>query len=153
MRRVPVSILMMALLAVTSAFAGDGMVSVESSFGVGETADRLERLVKEKGLTLFNRIDHAKGASSIGMELRPTELLIFGNPQGGTPLMKCRQSVGIDLPLKMLVWEDGGGTTRVSYNEMEYLKERHGITGCDEALRKINGALERLAHDAAHSGS
>lgn len=153
MRRFFLFLALIVLAAVPSAFAGESLVSVNSSFGAKETADRVERLAKEMGMTLFNRIDHAAGAKSIGEELRPTEVLIFGNPKGGTPLMKCRQSVGIDLPLKMLVWQDETGAVRVGYTDPESLKSRHGITGCDEVLKKMSEALEKLASDSARPGS
>ena len=153
MRRTYACLLVISLLMVPSAFAAEGMVSVKSSYTAKESADRVERLLKERGMTLFNRIDHAEGARTVGMELRPTEVLIFGNPKGGTPLMVCEQSVGIDLPLKMLVWEDEGKTTWVAYTDPGYLKDRHGIAGCGEVLRKMKGFLEELASDAAHPDS
>lgn len=153
MRKIPFAMLLLVLCAVPPASAGEGLVSVKSSHGAKETADRVERLVKERGMTLFNRIDHAEGARKIGMELRPTEVLIFGNPKGGTPLMQCKQSAGIDLPLKMLVWKDEGGVVRVGYNDPQSLKDRYGIKGCDEVLRKMKGALETLSSDASRPGS
>jgi uncharacterized protein (DUF302 family) len=153
MRRVPLVALLLVLFSVVPAAAGGVLISVNSSHGAKETADRVERLVKDRGMTLFNRIDHADGARKAGMELRPTEVLIFGNPKAGTPLMQCKQTVGIDLPLKMLVWQDETGTVRLGYSDPESLKERYGITGCDEVLRKMKGALEKLASDAARAGS
>ena len=153
MRRATVGTVLVVLFAVSSAFAGEALVSVKSSYGAKETADRVERLAKERGMTLFNRIDHAEGARKAGLELRPTEVLIFGNPKGGTPLMICEQTAGIDLPLKMLVWEDGNGAVRIGYSDPEVLKARHGITGCDEVLRKMEGFLRKLASDAAHGDS
>lgn len=152
MRNIPFAMLLLVLCAVPPASAGEGLVIVKSSYGAKETADRVERLVKERGMTLFDRIDHAEGARKIGMELRPTEVLIFGNPKGGTPLMQCEQSVGIDLPLKMLVWKDEAGVVRVGYSNPESLKDRYGIKGCDEVLRKMKGALETLASDASRPG-
>lgn len=148
MRRVLFVPLVLALFLVSSAYAGDGLVSVKSSLGAQETADRLGRLIVERGMTLFNRIDHAAGAKKVGMELGFTEVLIFGNPKGGTPLMMCEQRVGIDLPLKMLVWEDEAGEVWVGYHDPKSLKDRHGITGCDKVLQKMKGALEKLAYDA-----
>lgn len=148
MRNIPVIVLFLVLFAVPSAFAGDSLVSVRSSYDAEETADRLGRLMMERGMTLFNRIDHARGAKTVGMELRPTEVLIFGNPKAGTPLMKCKQTAGIDLPLKMLVWEDEAGEVWVGYHDPKSLKDRHGITGCDKVLQKMKGALEKLAYDA-----
>jgi uncharacterized protein (DUF302 family) len=153
MRKVLVVLLMLAPFLDPSAYAGEGLVSVKSSLGAQETADRLGRLIVERGMTLFNRVDHAAGARKVGMELRFTEVLIFGNPKGGTPLMKCRQSAGIDLPLKILVWEDEAGTVWVGYADPWSLKERHGIAGCDHVLEKMKKALEKFASDAAHPGS
>src|SRR5213596_3081522 len=95
------------LLAASSpVLAVDGLITVKSGYGPKETMDRLEASLKEKGMTIFARVDHAAGAAKIGKKLRPTEVLIFGNPQGGTPFIECSQTVGIDLPLKMLAWED-----------------------------------------------
>ena len=94
-----------------AAAAADGLIAVKSFYGPKETMDRLEIVLKEKGMTIFARVDHAAGAARVGEQLRPTEVLIFGNPQGGTPFMECSQTVGIDLPLKALVWEDASGAT------------------------------------------
>ena len=91
-----------------------------------ESVDRLVHLVELKGLTVFCRIDHAANAVAAGMQLRPTEVLIFGNGKGGTPLMQTTQTIGIDLPLKALVWQDAGGQTWISYNDPVWLTERHG---------------------------
>jgi uncharacterized protein (DUF302 family) len=153
MRRMIHVLLVLALFLVPSAYAGEGLVSVKSSLGAQETADRLGRLIVERGMTLFNRINHAAGARKVGMELRFTEVLIFGNPKGGTPLMKCQQTVGIDLPLKILVWEDGAGIVWIGYTDPWEMKKRHGITGCDHVLKKMEGALEKFTSDAAHPGS
>ena len=153
MRRMPICLLLLVLIAVPAASAGEGLVTVKSSYNAKETADRVERLAKERGMTLFDRIDHAEGARTAGMTLRPTEVLIFGNPKGGTPLMLCEQRAGIDLPLKMLVWEDGNGVVRIGYSDPEVLKDRYGITGCDEVLGKMKGFLGKLASDAAYRDS
>ena len=107
--------------------AADGLTSLPSSFGSKETMDRLEAEIKAKGLTVFARIDHAAGAAQVGLPLRPTELLIFGNAQGGTPLMQANQTIGIDLPLKALVFEDAGGKVWLSYNDPRWLAKRHGL--------------------------
>src|SRR5262245_41803677 len=112
------------------AFAADGLITVKSAYGPKDTIDRLETSLKEKGMTIFARIDHAAGAAKIGTKLRPTEVLIFGNPQGGTPFIECSQTVGIDLPLKMLVWEDDAGQVFVGYNDPAYLAARHGVPQC-----------------------
>ena len=125
------------------AAAADGLVAVKSPYSAKDTMTRLEEAVTKKGLTVFARIDHAAGAAKIGKTLRPTEVLVFGNPQGGTPFMECEQTVGIDLPLKALVWEDAAAQVWVGYNEPAYLAQRHGVASCPavENLRKALSAL------------
>ena len=152
MRMIFMSMLFLALFATPGVFAGEGLVSVDSSTGAKETADRVERLVKERGMTLVTRIDHAKAARTVGMDLRPTEVLIFGNPRAGTPLMLCKQETGIDLPLKVLVWQDEAGTVKIGYTDPAELKGRYGIRGCDEVLRKMSAFLKALAADASRPG-
>ena len=132
----------------TSAYAGSGIISVKSAHDVKTTADRLESTLKQKGMNVFNRINHAQGAQKIGKELRPTELIIFGNPKVGTPLMQCAQSVAIDLPQKALIWQDAQGKVWLSYNDPNYLVERHQIAGCDEVIKKVKGALGKFAKAA-----
>jgi len=105
----------------------DGLVRVPSASGPRETMDRLEKAIREKGLTVFARIDHADGAAQAGLSLRPTELIVFGNAKGGTPLMQAGQEVGIDLPLKALVYEDADGKAWLVYNELPWLAERHHL--------------------------
>lgn len=139
------SIVAVMLLSIaTIASAAEGLVSTKSPYGVMVTMDKFESLAKEKGLTIFARIDHAAGAKKVGKTLRPTELLIFGNPQGGTPFMECGQSVGIDLPLKVLVWEDSSSQVWLGYNDPMYLAKRHGISECP-VVKKLSKALEGLA--------
>ena len=121
--------------------AADGLITIKSAFGPEETEKRLEAEVKAKGLTVFAHIDHAAGAAAVGLPLRPTDLLIFGNAKGGTPLMQQTQTVGIDLPLKVLVWEDESGTTWLSYNAPDYLAQRHGA---GEAARVTVEAMTLL---------
>ena len=130
-------------LAAGQTLAQTGLAAVESPYTVEETVERLEATVTERGLTVFGIVDHAAGAASIDAELSPTQVMIFGNPAAGTPLMQCAPSVAIDLPLKILVW-DAGGQTLVAYNEMSFLQERHDIEGCDEAIARISGALESI---------
>jgi uncharacterized protein (DUF302 family) len=126
--------------------AVDGLTTVRSSFGPKETMDRLAAEVKAKGMTVFARIDHAAGAADVGLPLRPTEVLLFGNPKGGTPLMQAVQTIGIDLPLKALVWQEGWGTTWVSYNDARWLAQRHGLGhGVDAAINSMVGALDAVA--------
>jgi uncharacterized protein (DUF302 family) len=134
---------MVTAFAAPVAHAADGLVSVKSPYSTKETMDRLEALVKQRGLNVFARIDHSAGAAKVGQTLRPTELLIFGNPQGGTPFMLCAQSVGIDLPLKALAWEDANGQSWLGYNDPEYLAQRHVVPTCAVAanLKKALGGL------------
>ncbi|MFZ5559133.1 MAG: DUF302 domain-containing protein [Pseudomonadota bacterium] len=136
------------LLSVSAATAADGLVSVRSANTPKETLDRFEVVAKSKGMKIFARIDHAAGARSIGQELRPTELLIFGNPQGGTPLMACAQSAGIDLPLKALAWQDASGQVWLAYNDPAWLATRHGAGECGGVAAKMRAALDAFAKQA-----
>lgn len=120
-------------LSAVASQAADGLIAVKSPYTAKETMDRLEGIVKQRGLSVFARIDHAAGAAKVGKTLRSTEVLIFGNPQGGTPFMECAQSVGIDLPLKALVWEDSSSQVWLGYNDPEYLAKRHGVATCPAA--------------------
>ena len=139
----------LVLIFAMQTMAADGVIDVQSAFTVKETADRLESILNEKGMTIFNRIKHSEGAGKVGIALRETELLIFGNPKVGSPLMKCRQSVAIDLPQKALVWEDHASKVWISYNDPVYLEKRHGITGCEEVISKIKKALSGITRAAA----
>jgi uncharacterized protein (DUF302 family) len=127
--------------------AADGLLALKSPHSATDTMNRLEATVKERGLTVFARIDHAAGAAKVGKTLRPTELLIFGNPQGGTPLMECAQTAGIDLPLKALVWQDDSAQVWLGYNDPAFLAQRHGAPACPvvENLRKALSGLAEAA--------
>ena len=129
--------------------AADGVITIPSVFTVSETADRLQNILDEKGMTIFNRIKHSESASKVGIELRKTELIIFGNPKVGSPLMKCQQSVAIDLPQKALIWEDDKAQVWLSYNDPRYLAARHNISGCEEVVSKIEKALASIANSAS----
>src|ERR1700733_7830539 len=107
--------------------SNDGLVKIESNHTIRETIDRVEAGLAAKGITIFARIDHAAAAAMVDMPLRPTELLIFGDPRAGTPLMQLEQSIGIDLPLKMLVWQDQDGKVWLAYNDMRSLLQRHTL--------------------------
>ena len=131
------------------ALAADGMVTVPSIYTVEETAERLESVLHEKGMTIFNRIKHSEAAAKVGIELRKTELILFGNPKVGSPLMKCQQSVAIDLPQKALIWEDDNAKVWISYNDPRYLEKRHNIAGCEEVIAKIEKALAGITKSAA----
>ncbi|RUU52799.1 DUF302 domain-containing protein [Mesorhizobium sp. M2C.T.Ca.TU.002.02.1.1] len=130
--------------------AGNGLISVESRFRVGETIDRLVETVTSAGLRVFARIDHAAGAREIGAPLRPTELLIFGHPKGGTPLMQDHQLAGIDLPIKALAWEDEQGKVWLSYNDARWLAERHSLGDTSrDAVAAIAAGLKKVVATAA----
>jgi uncharacterized protein (DUF302 family) len=126
----------------------NGLITLQSAFGAKETIDRLVSEVKAKGMAVFARIDHAAGASEAGLALRPTELLIFGNAKGGTPLMQAKQTIGIDLPLKALAWEDADGKVWLSYNEPEWLAQRHGESALKEVTGRLAAALAAVAKAA-----
>ena len=133
---------------VTTAAAGDGFISVKSSHDVKATADRLENILYQKGMTVFIRINHAAGARKVGKNLRPTELLVFGNPKVGTPLIQCSHCVAIDLPQKALIWQDDKGQVWLSYNDPNYLAQRHGLSQCAEVIKKVEKALNNFAKAA-----
>jgi uncharacterized protein (DUF302 family) len=126
--------------------ADNGLVAVKSAHGVKDTIDRLASDVTAKGLTVFARIDHAQGAHEAGLALRPTELLIFGNAKGGTPLMQSRQTIGIDLPLKALAFEDADGTVWLCYNDPAWLAARHGVGGGEVTKAMAAGLAAATNH-------
>jgi uncharacterized protein (DUF302 family) len=128
----------------------DGLTTVPSTLGPKETMDRLESAVRGKGLTVFARVDHAAGAVAAGLPLRPTELLVFGNARGGTPLMQAAQTAGIDLPLKALVWQDADGKTWLSYNEPRWIAARHEAHA-EAAVAGLGSALASLAKAATET--
>jgi uncharacterized protein (DUF302 family) len=132
------------------AMAAEGLTTVESHFGPKETLDRLEADVKAKGLTVFARIDHAAGAAAVGLTLLPTAVLIFGNARGGTPLMQSSQLIGIELPLKVLVWQDTSGKTWLSYVDPANLARRYGLPPeTATAVGNLTGVLRALTTKAA----
>ncbi len=128
----------------------EGVVSMARANSFSDTYSKLKNAVEANAnLKLVAELDHQQNAQSVGLALRPTKLIIFGNPNLGTPLMKAEQTIGIDLPQKMLVYQDKNGTVRIAYNDPRYLAKRHGITGQDETLDNIAAALNKLATDAA----
>jgi len=132
--------------------AADGLTTLPSSFGPKDTIERLEAEVKAKGMTVFARIDHSAGAAEAGLSLRPTVLLIFGNPKGGTPPMQSVQTIGIDLPLKALVWQDAAGNTWLSFNDPSWLARRHGLGHeVDAAISAMTAGLDAVARAATTS--
>lgn len=133
----------------TGALASDtsGLVIKQSGHNVATTIDRLEKIVSAKGITVIARVNHGAAANKAGIELRPTELLIFGNPNLGSPLMMQNQKIGIDLPMKVLAWEDEEGRTWIAYNQPDYFLRRHGVKQ-DEIQNKMTGALDKLTAKA-----
>jgi len=124
-------------------------VTIASAFDPTQTMDRLEAAVLGKGMQVFARIDHAAGAAAVGLDLRPTAVLVFGNARGGTPLMAAHQTAGIDLPLKVLVWQDADGKTWVSYNEPSWIARRHGGGAeTNGVVAAMIAALEAVTRDA-----
>src|SRR5215471_6449491 len=134
------------------AMAADGLTTIKSNFGPEETMNRLEAEVKAKGMTVFAHIPHAKGAAAVGLPLRPNDLLIFGNAKVGTPLIQSAPTIGIDLPLKVLVWQDAEGITWLSYNDPAWLARRHGLGPDAEAtVKTLAGVLNAVTAVAAGS--
>jgi uncharacterized protein (DUF302 family) len=130
--------------------SADGLIVVQSSHGPAETMERLVAEIRAKGLTVFARIDHASGAKEVGLSLRPTELVIFGNAKGGTPLMQSNQEIGIDLPLKALVWQDASGNSWISYNDPAWLAKRHGLgPEVEPSVKAMTALLSAVTQAAA----
>jgi uncharacterized protein (DUF302 family) len=147
MSRLAMTALSIALL-VPPAYAMDGMIALPSTHTAKLTMDKLESIAKARGLKIFARIDHAAGASSIGEQLRPTELLIFGHPKGGTPLLQCEQTYGIDLPMRVLAWEDDKGRSWLGYKDPAGVGHSLSDKRCDAALKKLTVSLDELVRAA-----
>ncbi len=126
----------------------EGVIRIKSKHSVAETVGKLETALKSKGMTIFKRVSHTEGAAKVGLELRPTELMIFGNPKVGTPLMQCEQLAALDLPQKALVYEDAEGQVWFAYNDPQYIAERHKVTACDDVIQKITNALANFSRAA-----
>lgn len=133
---------------ITTINAKKGLVTLQSNHSVKDTADKLASIIESKGMTVFARVDHQKNAAGVNLELRPTLVIMFGNPKAGTPLMQCEQSVAIDLPQKILISEDADDKVWLSYNNPDYLKTRHDIQGCDTAIDNISKALSGISQAA-----
>jgi uncharacterized protein (DUF302 family) len=131
----------------------DGLVMLDSPLSPKDTMDRVEAEVAARGMTVFARVDHSAGAAAVGLPLRPTEVLVFGNARGGTPLMQAVQTIGIDLPLKFLVWKEADGRTRLAYNDPQWLAERHGLgSRAETATKAMQAALGAIARAVTSSG-
>jgi len=132
-----------------AAHAVDGMMTMQSAHSVPDTVTRLEKGLSGAGFKIFARVDHGAGAKSVNMPLPPTELLIFGNPKGGTALMQSQRTVGIELPLKYLVWQDANGKVMVGWNDPAWFTQRHGIDDKAPVVAKVQGALKKFATEAS----
>lgn len=141
--------LLLAIALAAPALAAEGMISMTSAYTVSETVDRLETRLKGAGFRIFARVDHGAGARSVELPLNDTQLLIFGKPQAGTLLMQSGQTVGIDLPLKYLVWQDAAGRVQIGWNDPAWVVARHGIADRAPVVQKIQGALKKFASEAA----
>jgi uncharacterized protein (DUF302 family) len=137
-----------ALLVMAAGTAQAELVRKQSPHSVGETIDRLAAVVKGKGLTVFARIDHAAGAKKVDLDLRPTELIIFGSAKVGTPLMQAQQTMGLDLPLKVLAWQDDGGRVWLAYEAPADMAAAHGLPKDNPVIKKVTGALDALTSAA-----
>ena len=141
-------ILLCTISTQSNATDSNGIIKIKSKHTVTETIDKLETVLNNKGMTIFKRVDHTAGAKKAGLKLRPTELLIFGNPKVGTPLMLCSQTAALDLPQKALVYKDESGQVWLAYNDPAYMAERHNIQGCDAAVQKVTNALANFSRIA-----
>ncbi|MDH5484172.1 MAG: DUF302 domain-containing protein [Gammaproteobacteria bacterium] len=140
-------ILVCSLLLSSQAQASDNYITKKSPYPVAKTLDRLEKILKSKGIAVFTRVDHAAGASRVMIAMKPTQLLIFGNPKLGTPLMNENRMVGLDLPMKALAWEDDEGQVWLSYLKPAELQHRHELNN-DAVIKKMTGALEAMTSKA-----
>lgn len=138
-----------SLYSANALAAADGLIVIKSAHTASVTLDRLQSALKSKGIRVFARVSHKDNAKGVGMDLRPTELLIFGNPKLGTHFFTSKQAAGIDLPMKMLAWEDKNGQTWLSYNDPGYIASRHGIGNRDEVVGKMRNALKKFSSIAA----
>ena len=141
-------VLAIFFFSTTSALAAEGMITKTSSHSVQKTMDLFEKIVKDKGFNVVARVNHAAAAKKSGDTLRPTELLIFGNPKLGSKLMQSNQTIGIDLPLKVLIWEDDKGNVTLGYNDPAWLAKRHGIADREKAFAKMVDALGKFSDNA-----
>jgi uncharacterized protein (DUF302 family) len=149
-KNISVHAIVIALLLSTNADAdtSNGMIRIKSNHNVTSTIDKLETVLIKKGMSIFKRVDHTAGAEKAGLKLRPTELLIFGNPKVGTPLMLCSQTAALDLPQKALAYEDESGQVWLAYNDPVYMAQRHDTKDCDKPVQKVSKALANFARAA-----
>lgn len=144
-------VLMALTFAVPSVWAADsdkGLINKKSPYTVKKTLSRLEKILRRKGITIVKRWSHDKGGKAAGIPLRPTELLIFGNPKLGTHFFTSNQAAGIDLPMKALAWKDESGQVWLTYNDPQYIANRHGIKDRGDIVKKMTGALDKMTNAA-----
>lgn len=153
MTRLYASLLFGLLIALSPLSLAQSVINVKSNFSVAETQSRLLKALDDAGMTVFTEVDHQKGAQSVELGLRPTRLVIFGNPKVGTRLMQCHQQIAIDLPQKALIYEDEQGDVWLAYNSPQFLAVKHGMQGCDGVLQKVAKALANFARQATQDGS
>lgn len=138
-------VVLLTLFSFTASAAGKGVITLRSANDVNTTLKQFKKVLKAKKMTIFKVINHTKGARKVGLTLRPTTVVIFGNPKVGTIFMQCNQEAAIDFPMKMLIHEDSKGQVWVSYNDPEYLASRHGVTKCSKVRKKMAGAQKMFA--------
>jgi len=148
MKRLLILLGIIALVPTLSFAADKGMISKKSQHSVKVTLDRLENVLRKKGITIVTRWSHDGGAKKVGIPLRSTELLIFGNPKMGTHFFTSKQTAGIDLPMKALAWKDEKGQVWLAYNDPQYIADRHGIDDRDNIVKKMTGALDKMTSKA-----
>ena len=146
-RRAPVASLLALACLAGVASAADGLTTMRSPYSERETMDRFVTVARNAGMNIFARIDHAAGAQQVGRSLRPTEVLIFGNPKGGTPFLECSQTAGIDLPMKLLVWTDESDQVWIGYNDPAWIGRRHGVESCP-AISTLSHGLAKMVEGA-----
>jgi uncharacterized protein (DUF302 family) len=142
------SIVLATLLSASPLYAGDNFITKKSSNNIQVSMDRLENALKQRGVAIVARVDHAGAAQKADMKLRPTQVLIFGNPKLGTPLMHTSQQIGLDLPLKVLAWEDDKGQTWLTYENPGMMAGRHGVKEPADILKKMAGVLDAVTTEA-----
>ena len=143
-----ISVWCFSLFVVFALQGQDDFLKIKSSYSVKETVEKLSNVLSDKGMTIFSAIDHQKGAFGAELELRPTTVVIFGNPKVGTKLMQCDQKAGLELPLKMVIWEDDGGDTWLGYTDPLSLKGKYNLESCSEVIKKVKNAMANFAKAA-----
>jgi len=141
------ALILLSCATITPSYGADsnGIIKIKSVHSVSQTINKLEAVLTKKGMTIFKRVNHTAGADKVGLQLRSTELLIFGNPKVGTPLMQCSQTAALDLPQKALAYKDETGQVWLAYNDPAYMAKRHDIKDCDAAVQKVTNALAKFA--------